>query len=548
MIHNLLKKKWQYFFLLALGILMLWGFHSNQFLLKNEEIRVFQKPWEFKTPLGEGRLELPAKISLTKNQTISISRTLDRHFKRPQSLCIRSSLQNFKVMLDDELIYDLNIENEGFPYKPLASLWNIIDLPSRVDGKVLSISYVSPYADMSGLVNQISYGSRGALLLHIIREYGFGFFVASLIFFIGIVLIFMASLLRENRQKEIIYLGMFSVWISIWLMAESRMMQFFTGNQWILGSSAYIALSIAPIMVAKYIRLSVEPKSTKLYRSIEFIFGINLVFVILAQIFGKLAFFQTVFITNGLILVSLVLITVNLVSEIWRFKNLNALHLLKSIGFSAIFASLEIINFFTKHFTNTSVFLRFGVLLFVVIQSKESILCMVTIFKKSYEAEFYQELAHKDKLTGGKNRLAFDEDLEKLFNDSANRENMRLIIFDLNNLKQVNDTFGHNEGDSMIKKAFDCIYKAYGQWGEVYRIGGDEFACILSNSQELAAAECAEMFHYIVNIENESLHYAFNIAQGEVVFNPNVDLEPKMLVHRADSLMYKNKEWLKHRT
>ena len=58
------------------------------------------------------------------------------------------------------------------------------------------------------------------------------------------------------------------------------------------------------------------------------------------------------------------------------------------------------------------------------------------------------------------------------------------ISLDLNSLKHVNDTYGHAAGDEMICAAVACMMSSFGEFGRVYRIGGDEFAVIITQKPD----------------------------------------------------------------
>lgn len=74
------------------------------------------------------------------------------------------------------------------------------------------------------------------------------------------------------------------------------------------------------------------------------------------------------------------------------------------------------------------------------------------------------------------------------------KKDLQLILFDLDDLKKINDTHGHAVGDEAIKKAFDILNEIFKDYGECYRIGGDEFACLyLNNSQVL----CDEKLKFV---------------------------------------------------
>ncbi len=88
-------------------------------------------------------------------------------------------------------------------------------------------------------------------------------------------------------------------------------------------------------------------------------------------------------------------------------------------------------------------------------------------------------LAHYDAMTNLPNRRSFDEDFDKI-GDQRMARDFVFMSFDLNELKTANDTMGHEAGDEMIIGTARCLTKVLSSYGRVYRIGGDEFAAMLS--------------------------------------------------------------------
>ena len=84
-----------------------------------------------------------------------------------------------------------------------------------------------------------------------------------------------------------------------------------------------------------------------------------------------------------------------------------------------------------------------------------------------------EENANIDAMTGCGNRRAYSKAMEEL--ESRMPEKLSYLAIDINGLKEVNDTYGHDAGDSLIVGAAQCIEQCFGEKGKVYRIGGDEF-------------------------------------------------------------------------
>ena len=90
------------------------------------------------------------------------------------------------------------------------------------------------------------------------------------------------------------------------------------------------------------------------------------------------------------------------------------------------------------------------------------------------------------------NRRAFEEKKAELA-QSGLKADFVYITADLNGLKHVNDTMGHTAGDELIKGAADCLKACFGKYGDVYRIGGDEFAAMLLLSDDRLREAMAEL-------------------------------------------------------
>ena len=91
-----------------------------------------------------------------------------------------------------------------------------------------------------------------------------------------------------------------------------------------------------------------------------------------------------------------------------------------------------------------------------------------------------QELSDKDPLSGLYNRRAYDKAINT-FNRSICKD-VTVAIIDLNGLKAANDKLGHAEGDKLIKEASKVLDKVFSPYGNVYKIGGDEFAALLDKN------------------------------------------------------------------
>ena len=155
-------------------------------------------------------------------------------------------------------------------------------------------------------------------------------------------------------------------------------------------------------------------------------------------------------------------------------------------------------------------------------------------------------LAYGDALTSVRNKSAFDihvRQIQKRVDDANDRPEFAIGIFDCDNLKAINDSYGHDKGDMYLKNSSHLICRVF-QHSPVYRIGGDEFAVILQNEDYKKRNELARYFN-----EKSAEICAFangqwekiSVAMGFAVYDARIDKTVEDVIRRADRLMYENK-------
>ena len=155
------------------------------------------------------------------------------------------------------------------------------------------------------------------------------------------------------------------------------------------------------------------------------------------------------------------------------------------------------------------------------------------------------ELAHKDSLTGIKNKAAYDEatsTLDKKISDG--NANFCIVMVDVNFLKKINDTYGHEHGNSYLINASKLICTVFGE-EHVYRIGGDEFVVVIEG-EEVSLCK-----YFVEQFKAEQARKNFNkrlepwekisAAVGIAFYEAGNDQSADEVFKRADKLMYENK-------
>ncbi|MDC7290342.1 GGDEF domain-containing protein [Blautia schinkii] len=159
------------------------------------------------------------------------------------------------------------------------------------------------------------------------------------------------------------------------------------------------------------------------------------------------------------------------------------------------------------------------------------------------ELKEFKRIAYIDELTGLKNRRALDEDLERL---KTEKSPFTYIVFDINDLKEVNDTYGHMMGDAFICRAAEVLREAGSGSIGIYRTGGDEFVLLFSG-----CTEDTERLYRETMLQMSSGFFrcgskVYGMAAGFGKMNDYVNDSVDTVMRRSDMEMYRNKSKMKN--
>ena len=159
------------------------------------------------------------------------------------------------------------------------------------------------------------------------------------------------------------------------------------------------------------------------------------------------------------------------------------------------------------------------------------------VMKERLEKEKLIYTSNTDELTRCLNRHAYENDMKKL-NLS---EEWVYISVDLNGLKRANDSYGHMAGDELICAAADCMRDSFHEYGKVYRIGGDEFAVIITEN----TSQVEELIHgFDSNVANWHGKFvdSMTVSYGWVFSTERNWGSAYEISKAADARMYQSKE------
>tara|TARA_R110000868_G_scaffold218576_2_gene469307 strand:+ start:232251 stop:233126 length:876 start_codon:yes stop_codon:yes gene_type:complete len=165
----------------------------------------------------------------------------------------------------------------------------------------------------------------------------------------------------------------------------------------------------------------------------------------------------------------------------------------------------------------------------------------VAVIEESKMASF-ASTASKDGLTGLYDQTTFKHRLKEEMERQIRYGNpFTLVMFDLDHFKSINDTYGHAEGDVVLKKISDILLAQARKMDTAARYGGEEFAVILPEVEETSAFIFAERLRQQIEASFKDGEFPVTVSIGLAASLPNVEETPDNLIRRADAQLYRAK-------
>ena len=192
----------------------------------------------------------------------------------------------------------------------------------------------------------------------------------------------------------------------------------------------------------------------------------------------------------------------------------------------------------------------------VMCEDKKHVLCCMENIDDEVREKEEQErnlksaerMARRDELTGIKNKNAFSEysqAIDAKIKAGTHDFRFALLVCDMNDLKLINDTRGHNFGDEALQRTSRMICDVF-KHSPVFRIGGDEFVAVLTDYDYERREDLLKELR-TASETNGRMRSGPQVASGLAAYNPMADSSFDDVFARADSEMYENKKFQKAR-
>ncbi|SFB29559.1 diguanylate cyclase (GGDEF) domain-containing protein [Acetitomaculum ruminis DSM 5522] len=557
------KMKWDeliFWVLLVASFLCIvfFGFKSLNNNVRDREI-FFINGWENE----EGKeVDLGCLLDLKKNKNgkIVIEKAVPNGIDNDDSLNFRAKNLIANIYLDNELVYTLDY-GENPTGRGYGSAFVYIGLKLSDIGKTIRMEIEPIYQDDSSMLDRMVIQKKEAYVNSYIESHFLLFFISVIIIVFGIAVLVVNRVSNKKNKEGLDFLVVFALIVGTWSAIDTLIPTIITGDVVSIKIMDYSLLFLMCYPIIKFLNhLTVLRK--KIYPRFVSVMSILVAAICtFLRVLNIMDIHNSIFLVHIEMFVSIIIIWKMFYDEIRNTKKTGITNdnfeVFPSIVIFSICVLIDVSKYYilNKKGNNTSFFIRIGTMIVVITIMRMIFYKIVKYLKLAGATEDMEKIAYKDTLTSLGNRAAcneFENQIENNLKNSACTDAM-VCQFDLNNLKLVNDNYGHDFGDRYIQSAAEAISASFGKDGKCFRIGGDEFiAYIVGEDLESRYEKCLKEFlEFIENYNANSLKYKrrkgdlidypLSIAHGVALVSQTVDKTLTTAKKIADKRMYKNK-------
>lgn len=547
------KYKWIELFFACLTIAVLAytliGEVRQNIKISQDKVSSMKDGWYYLDGNQKVSVQLPAVIEKKEGESLLLYNDSLSEKEAGKTLTTKAADYNLKILFDGQILYEYSDDN--FPRN--AQMKRKLDcngvLPSEMEEGTVVFQYQNTNGGIYRL-NEIFIGTEKAVFEKHVKSS----VMPLTISFVMLVLAFLAMGVQlylyylNLEEPRFLNMAAFLVICSIWCLTDSAVFQQISANYQIICIISFYAFMLMSIPMIHFVKNTGNLKNHKELNVIIAAFYLNAILQGILNSFHVFEYIEMLFVTHLLLIIGVLWIGALLYKEYKSNANREIRSVILAFVLMAACGVLALLLYWLLEISYYSVIFELGILIFVFILMNVIILNMADNFRFKAEMVIYQRLAMEDRLTGIGNRRAFDEKVYELMLDADQYDNIVLIFMDLNGLKKVNDTYGHNAGDEMIIASSRCIRNTFMDMGFSYRIGGDEF-CVLIPNPTGSKEEWFEKMDHEISIYNQRNRYKISIARG-LSYLRDDDGNLKTISdwkYEADQNMYRDKAGRKQR-
>ncbi|MCM1160352.1 MAG: GGDEF domain-containing protein [Roseburia sp.] len=490
-----------------------------------------------------------------KGDKISMETILPRGWNTKNPVLRIYTVQSaVKVFIDNEQIYTYGYERIE-SHKSVGEGYLFVDFSKEYEGKKLRIELEVNEGEAFSKLNAPRIYEWSNVYRDIATENRIPLLLGSFLLIFGLILalVTVCALVISRKYMKILCASLFSIAIGLWTLCYYNVIIIYSIPIYTVSLMEYMALFLAPIPLTIYMydqATSIRMKYSKqiyvtvLILELLFIFGtITLHTLDIVHCAVTLKYIEIMIVALMVYFAIVAVMGLKEKKESDRLYLIGILEIMVCVGYDLIAYNME--RYYGYNLLHIKGFSAIGLTIYIVI--------LVGIFYMNVTEKIMQEAeqanlfkqAYFDELTQLYNRRYCMEEMRRI--EAKKEEDVAIICFDVNNLKTVNDNYGHAKGDFLLKTSAQIIDKTFGEVGVTGRMGGDEFIGIVWAKQEKVSRMLKDFERNVREKNKEIKDFSISIAYGYAVVREVEDRNMEQVYQLADKRMYEKKKSMKEK-
>ncbi len=466
-----------------------------------------------------------------------------------------SDLSATELYIDDELVYsygmDLLENGELVP-----NLFNNYPIDNTYSGKNIKIYYYPSRNSAFSGFNDIKIGNTHDMTLSFLQEMRLPLFSGVFLMIFGVVLRILSPYLFFFHQKDfrLLSTSYFSSCMGIYILSYNKIFLLLSPKPYLNTYLEYISLYLIPVSILSYLFSLKETKHRKvfgLFFIIDLLLFALIVILHFLNIYNFTSYtriFHIFAIAEGIISVLFLLHGLLQHKEVKSEGNIDNSEKIFLTGLIIFicFAMIDIVkfNYYKYHSTGGEAssninFMIIGTISFVITLVISYFLYTISNTSSELLHSKLSSLAYTDPLTGLANRARCEQVMSALSEDTIPYV---IISFDLDYLKKVNDTLGHEEGDRLLNGFSTILNDCFWDSTIIGRMGGDEFIVIMTEDNvAMCSRKIQNLRNMITTWNKKEQKFNYSTSYGYAYSNETPTGQAKEVYMMADNRMYEMK-------
>ncbi len=457
--------------------------------------------------------------------------TLPSDLAQEDYLCFNIAHHNIEVNLGGEHVYSLTGSENNRVAGNVGNNWCIVHIGENYANQELTVVLTPLFEAAISKAPEFLLGSPYAMAIDVLVGELPLLILSSICILLGVFIaaVFLYYRLIVKRDtKGLLYLGFFSISVGLWKLTDLRCMPLLMPEHaFVFGYISVFSLFLTGACLLPYFSTLFIEGKRKIMTALSCVgFSVCLTVLVL-QLLGITEIRQNLVYSHILLVVAVLSIPVTaLINRIvYQTSGLQKSWRLLCLIFAGI--AVDLVFYYRN---NRNALLSFSVMGLIVYT--------LVIFLTSIQDSTRK--AYTDSPTGLINRTRWTELMNK---DIPASKPYAIMMIDMNGLKQINDTLGHETGNEMILRLSEILRKTLPSSAVICRWGGDEFAVLMTDTNRAHLdLQISKLFSESEKYNAHHPELPIHFAVGAVISTEHPEASRQELFRLADDEMYRNKK------